>query len=604
MLLQRLRDYADTRMDPKPVPLYAREPIRYIITINLDGRVLTRRPTDLSQGPKGREARGQRRPRPVIVRGVDIKPLVLADTVEYVFGLARDGKNPARAAESHRTFIDIVDRCAAATGEPSVLAVSRFLHNDPAGQVELPPDYDQTATFTFEVDTGAGTVMPIDLPSVQQFWLAEHDPEGKSAPVLQCIVCGEERPVLATLPQKIKGVPGGQMAGTSIISANAAAFESYGLEQSFIAPVCLRCAEWFTQAANELLYDSTNSLRISDAAVFIFWTREQVDFSLSTFLSDPQPAQVKALLDSAQEGRPVAGVDDTAFYAAVFSGSGGRTVVRDWIDTTVGSVKSSLARWFGRQAIVGYWGDEPGTLRLLSLAAGTVRKLSDATPGGLKRRELRDIAPALSRLLFNAALTGSPLPRHVLAQTIRRIRADQDVDWAQAALIKLVLCGDDPTLEETMVQLDPGNISPAYRCGRLLAVLEQIQREALPGVNATIVDRFFGTASSAPASVFSRLVRGAQPHLSKLERDRPGAYRALQARMEEVLSGLADFPRVLMLEDQGRFALGYYHQRAHDRAQARDAAERRRAERGASAPDTTATDDTTDTTTESNEESE
>ena len=85
--------------------------------------------------------------------------------------------------------------------------------------------------------------------------------------------------------------------------------------------------------------------------------------------------------------------------------------------------------------------------------------------------------------------------------------------------------------------------------------------------------------------MFSRLVRGAQPHLSKLERDRPGAYRALQARMEEVLSGLADFPRVLMLEDQGRFALGYYHQRAHDRAQAREAAERRRAQ------------DTTNTTT-------
>ena len=130
-----------------------------------------------------------------------------------------------------------------------------------------------------------------------------------------------------------------------------------------------------------------------------------------------------------------------------------------------------------------------------------------------------------------------------------------------------------------MVQLDPDNPSAAYRCGRLLAVLEAVQRLAVPGAKATIVDRFFGTASSAPASVFGRLLRGAQPHLAKLERDRRGAYVALQRRLEEIQAGLpaSGFPRVLTLEDQGIFALGYYHQRAFDRAQAREATERRKA---------------------------
>ncbi len=127
-----------------------------------------------------------------------------------------------------------------------------------------------------------------------------------------------------------------------------------------------------------------------------------------------------------------------------------------------------------------------------------------------------------------------------------------------------------------MIQLDPENMNPAYRCGRLLAVLEETQRQAIG--KATIVERFFGTASSAPASVFGRLLRGAQPHLSKLERDRPGAYRALQNRLEEVQGGLSGFPRTLMLEDQAIFALGYYHQRAYDRGQARENAERRKAE--------------------------
>ena len=128
-----------------------------------------------------------------------------------------------------------------------------------------------------------------------------------------------------------------------------------------------------------------------------------------------------------------------------------------------------------------------------------------------------------------------------------------------------------------MVQLDPDNTHPAYRCGRLLAVLEAIQREAMPGAKATIIDRFFGTASSAPASVFGRLMRGAQPHLAKLERDKPHVYRALQRRMEDVVQGIDRFPRTLTLEEQALFALGYYHQRAHDRAEARAAGERKKA---------------------------
>jgi CRISPR-associated protein Csd1 len=155
-------------------------------------------------------------------------------------------------------------------------------------------------------------------------------------------------------------------------------------------------------------------------------------------------------------------------------------------------------------------------------------------------------------------------------------------------LIKLVLSSqpDHNDWEESMIQLDQENTNPAYRCGRLLAVLEQAQRLAIPGVNATIVDRFFGTASSAPASVFPRLVRGAQPHLAKLERDRRGAYTALQRRLEEILGGLgltkvgalySGFPATLTLQEQGLFSLGYYHQRAFDRAQAIAAAERRRA---------------------------
>ena len=124
-----------------------------------------------------------------------------------------------------------------------------------------------------------------------------------------------------------------------------------------------------------------------------------------------------------------------------------------------------------------------------------------------------------------------------------------------------------------MVQLDNNNPDPAYLCGRLLAVLERIQHAAIPTASATITDRFYGTFSSAPASVAGVLLRKAQAHLGKLRKERPGAEWALQAKLEEVQSPLTCFPKTLTLEAQGMFALGYYHQRAQDRA---DAAARKR----------------------------
>ena len=119
-----------------------------------------------------------------------------------------------------------------------------------------------------------------------------------------------------------------------------------------------------------------------------------------------------------------------------------------------------------------------------------------------------------------------------------------------------------------MVRLDETNTRPAYLCGRLLAVLEQVQFLAV-SPKATLIDRFYGTASTAPGSVFPRLIKGAQAHLGKLRKERLGAYIALQDRLGAIMGELTAFPAVLSLPDQGWFSLGYYHQRAWDRAQAK-----------------------------------
>lgn len=560
MLLQRLVEYS-SRLDMPP-ELYSDTAVRYIIELGSDGAPLSPEPVDTSDPSSPRTKNGLRRPMPQVQRASGIKPLLLADNGEYTLGLPKKNSTPDKVQARHSAYMRLLERCAAETGEPAVRAVLAFLSNDPVSHLRLPESFDPGATVTFRVDG----VLPVDLPAVQSFWARVNDPEAdpnRPPRIMQCLICGRERPVLERLQGKIKRVPGGQTSGTSIISANSDAFESYGLTASLVAPTCQECGERFTKAANSLLADRASRIDLGGAA-FIFWTREKVDFSLWDLLTDPKPEQVRQLLGAGYSGKPLPEVDDTAFYCTALSGSGGRAVVRDWIDTTIGEVRRHLSTWFERQAIVGPAGEEAQPLGLYPLALSLVR-------------ESRDLAPPTPRAMLRAALTGAPLPMDLLFQAVRRNHAEQGVTRPRAAMIKLVLMSQQFTRKEDhMVQLEPNNHSPAYLCGRLLAVLEEVQRLAIPGANSTIVDRFFGTASSAPSSVFGRLIRGAQPHLAKLERDRPGAWRALQTRLEDIQSALPAFPRILTLEEQGLFALGYYHQRAWDRKAAREAAERRR----------------------------
>ena len=564
MLLQRLKEYADKRMKLPP-QLYSETAVRYIIELTADGRLLGI--TDTADPSNKQTKRGQHYLMPQVTRAVGIKPLLLADKADYTLGIGGEAAKPERVAACHQAYLEMLGRCAAMTQAPEVQAVQRFLSNG-HGDLQLPNDFEPSGLITFRVDG----IFPTELEAVQAFWAQEHAPDGEKAVVMQCIVCGEQRPVLARLQGKVKGIPGGQTAGTSIISANAGAFESYGLEASLVAPTCANCGERFTKALNYFLSSEQHRVILAGMA-FVFWTREETGFDFGLALSRPEPQQVAALLQSVRTGKAFSDMDATAFYAATLSASGGRAVVRDWLDTTVGDAKRALAQWFKRQRIVDDFGVPALPLGLYGLAGATVR-------------ELKDLPVTTARALVRSALTGTPLPIGLLYQAVRRSRAEQNVTRQRGALIKLVLLSHrSNTQEDDMVGLNLENPNPAYRCGRLLAVLAEIQRNAIG--KAAIVDRFYGTASSAPVAVFGRLVRGAQPHLSKLERDRPGVARALQLRMEDVMSGLPSFPTTLTLEEQGLFALGFYHQRAHDRAQMQAAAARKRA--GATADEPTAT---------------
>jgi CRISPR-associated protein Csd1 len=557
MLLEKLSEYAD-RLDLPPT-MYLKTPIRWLIDLDQEGNFLGFVATE---GKGGKNDRGKEFLAPHAARSSGVKAKLLADNGEYVLGIARAESKPEwvkRVKECHRQFVELVKKSVEATHEPAVMAVYQFLERLPASALSLPEGFDSGHVLTFRVD---GT-LPIDLPSVRQFWASTAtgagDDVAESAEVqMQCLICGDLRQPLKRLPFKIKRIPGPQTSGLALISANAPAFESYGLEASLIAPTCHECSERFSVAANELIANERTHLTVGPL-VYLFWTKEEHGFSVASLLSNPEPDEIRALIRAAFSGQEIATeVDVTPFYATAFSASGARVVVRDWLDTTVAEAKRHLARYFALQRLVERDGQEGRPLGLYALAASTVRDTN------------KELSPNVPKTLLHMALKGGSLPLWLLFQAVKRNRAEQRVTRNRAALIKMVLQSQSPTVQEdAMVELDPINRNPAYLCGRLLAVLEAVQRAAIPGANTTITDRFFGSASSAPASVFGPLLRGAWAHLSKLRRERPGTYEALKRKLEDIQVGLSAFPKTLNLDEQGFFSLGYYHQCAADRAGAR-----------------------------------
>lgn len=570
MLLGALKAYAERLPEDERIPPgFERKPVRYVIDLDAAGRFLNL--TDTATDTKGPAARGVPRLVPTLTRsGTRAPAALLVDTVEYALGIGRADKTVEKPADAkaekvrwqHAAFVERVRACAEQTGEPTVRAVHGFLEGMGANAADLPlpEDLDAGALVAFRVD-GA---LPTDLPAVRDHWALVAG-EGRFGEPQECLLCGQTRPPLRVMPLSFKGVPGGQVSGSALISANANAFESYGLQQSLIAPLCQECANASHKGLDALRKGSRTHLR-RDPLEYVFWTRGTSDFDFAGLMENPQPGEVRDLLSAADTARAEAtGLDADRFYAASLAGSGARVAIREWLDTTVAEARDHLARFFRLQMIADpQQPREPRPFAAWYLAKATTRGGSDD----------KSLPPDVPRALYRVALSGGAVPLGVLFNVVRRLRAEQwdapiSVSRARAALVKLVLLSqeDSPWKETSLVTLDPEERRPAYLCGRLLSVLDEVQESALGNVNATIVDRFYGAASTTPAAVFPYLVRNGQHHLSRLRRDKRGAFVILDRTIQEILSGFrgtnrAAFPPVLSMEDQGLFVLGFYHQRA------------------------------------------
>lgn len=573
MILQQLEHDAETIIGTLPPPMYTTREARWVVHLTPDGLPMGP-PEPLSGG--GRQDHGKQMLLPFKKRTAPMHPLLLADKSSYTWGHPSDEKD---AQNNHRSYLELLRRCWTETGHSGVGAILTFLENrdkqlqrlrespDPDYSLErselgdslllrLPPSMAVEDITIFCV---AGEY-PTDDPEIQAFWAQSVAGSRGDHPNTQCLVCGEHRQIVDRLPIPIKGIPRSQAGGAELVSANSDAFESFGLKAARTSPICRDCGERFGKAANALLQDDKKHLKIGPVA-YLFWTTSNA-FDVCALFRDPQPEDVKALLESGFGGLPVSLEDDTPFYATALTAAKSRAIVRSWLHTTVQDARKSLEKWFRLQRIVSTQGDLGRPLSIFQLSASLYR---DAQ--GIEAR-----AP---ELLLHAALEGRPLPAWLLQQAVRRNDAERKVTYPRAALIKAVLCTQDEGDIERMEKIDCTKRDPAYLCGRLLAELEAVQRVAIDP-RATLVDRYYGTASSAPATVFGTLLRGAQPHLAKLRKERPGACRALQSRLEEILEGLDGFPPVLTLPEQALFALGYYHQRAEDRRAAAEATARKR----------------------------
>ncbi len=568
MILQDLTDYYHRKCDDPdltqrmpPFGLEQKE-IPFLLEINAQGELLQLRDTRDTQGKK-KVAQSFRVPIGV-KRASNVAANLLWDTLEYVLGVDTKGK-PQRVAEQHAAFrARLASLPISAQEDAGVQAVTRFLDNIDLALLERQPAWsdalESNALLSFRLEGDLDLVC--QRPAVVKAALSI--PTDVKVPQAMCLVTGEQAPV-ERLHASIKGVWGAQPSGASIVSFNRRAFESYGKteRQGENAPVSRAAAFAYTTALNHLLRKgSAQRIKVGDAST-VFWAEKQNAFESifgDIFKDNPDegvPA-VQALLNAVQSGKWGSSDEYTRFYILGLSPNAGRISVRFYHCVTLQEMGLRIAQHFEDLSLTRgpYDPQFPPLFHLLTAIA--VQKKADNIP------------PNLGGAIMNTIFSGvnTPYPSLWLNVAVGRCRAEQDVNYLRAATIKACLNRQirhaqlaSPKLsldQEFLPMLDINNSNPAYRLGRLFAVLEKIQEEAIPGINATIRDRYYSAASSTPVAVFTTLLRLKNAHLKKLTVGRINSFEKL---LGEVLDPITDFPTHFSLPEQGRFALGYYHQR-------------------------------------------
>lgn len=562
MILQRLAQYYDrlaaSRSAEVPKRGFQKKEIAFVIVLDREGRF---RGLDDTRSAEGKVKRGRvfEVPHEVIRSGKKAweKANLLWDNVAYVLGYSAD--EPEEAKQKRDVFVRKIKEAFPDPGiDVGIQAVLSFFDKGEISGIYAHPtwkDIEKTAgnlSFRLEGDQ----VLICQRHAIRQRISGLSGPSGGKKQV--CLVTGRED-VPVSLHTAIKGVRGAQTSGGRIVSFNLPAFNSYGKDQGLNAPVGEGAEFAYTTALNSLLArDSRQKMQVGDATT-VFWaqTKNPIEGWFAGFFTDDWQGSeaenqiVRALYQSPLTGNLPILNDPTPFYVLGLSPNASRLAVRFWHEATVGDTIRHILQHFEDLRII-HSSKQPDRLSifwlLLAIAA---------------QRKSENIQPNLAGDLMFSILTGRSYPRTLLSSAIRRCRAERTVTYERASLIKASLARQarvrKTEKKEVRMSLDKSNPSVGYRLGRLFAVLEKIQEEANPGINATIRDRYYGAALSTPVAVFSTLLKLKNHHLSKLENR--GRAVNLERTIGEIMGGIAAFPSHLTLDEQGRFAIGYYHQR-------------------------------------------
>lgn len=562
MILQALTKYYE-RIPNAAEEGFQKQDISFIIILNRNGDFVGLQ--DIREGD-GKKKRGQPRLVPKAVkRTVNPSANLLWDNPAYVLGRPKPDRKKdiesliERAKEQQALFLKHIKNTFSDNPvDEGVAAVIRFLETKNYEKVFAHPlwkDIEESgANITFQIE--GYTKLICQCEAVKKAISASSNTDSSDSQI--CLITGT-KDIPARLHTAIKGVWGTQPSGANIVSFNLQAFKSFGKDQGYNAPIGMKAEFSYTTALNTMLAKgSRQRIQVGDAST-VFWAEKKHEFE-DWFAdmfgepakgdSDQDNAAIKALFKSPETGAAPVLDNNIKFYVLGLAPNASRIAIRFWYAGTVAEVEENMRQHF-KDIGIDHAPHKPEYLSLFRLLVST------ALQGNSD-----NVQPNLAGDFMRAILAGTPYPNTLLSSAIRRIRAEREVTYPRVSLIKAVLVRKaryGNKKEEFGMSLDTTNVNPGYLLGRLFAVLERAQEAANPGINATIRDRFYGAASSTPVAVFAHLMKLKNHHIAKL--DNKGQAVNLEKQIGEIMSGLTDFPSHLNLDDQGRFAVGYYHQR-------------------------------------------
>ena len=571
MILQALVEHYEDLANAGKIgrPGWSDVKVSYALDIDDNGSIINVIPM-LTEQPSGKKTKML--PQPVMLplpvkRTVGISANFLCDNSSYILGVDLKG-NPKRAKECfeackelHRTILSDVD-CAHAA------ALLNFFENWDPDKIDSIP---AVATLSDELLSGGNLIFYHNGESIHtdadivSAWQRHYNSSSGDENMI-CLVTGESAPP-AILHPSIKGIAGAQSSGASLVSFNAPSFCSYGHtgEQGKNAPTSEYAAFAYGAALNALIADREHTWRIGDTTVMCWAKGGEPAYQglFGGFLcgdSYYSENDLQNVLKKVAHGEAIdfdeTRIDpDRPFYVLGISPNAARLSVRFFHASTFGSMIKNIALHYERLEIVRPANDRFDTIPLWRLLNATVNQNS---------RD-KSASPITSGETLRAILENGRYPASLLNGVVLRIRAEHEVTRERAAIIKAYYLRNinqngDPYIskEALTVALNKECTSTPYNLGRLFAILEEIQSKANPGINTTIKDKYFNSASSIPAAIFPLLINLAQKHIRKLGE---GASIYCSKALGEIMDKFDEpFPARMSLPQQGEFQLGYYHQ--------------------------------------------